>query len=179
MERDPRWGAPEDEVPAFFPIGEMLAITDRTALIVAGARVYSNGVEFVIDRRLRRGSLTQREWQRAHFGASGHLEQFEPGRLRYGLALGDGQHLVLGRPVLPSPDDDASTGHSIFATGGGGGGSNRFARYEDVIWLWPLPPEGPLEVVAQWPEQGIPESRVVLDGGALRSVATQAHRVWE
>lgn len=32
---------------------------------------------------------------------------------------------------------------------------------------------GPLELVAEWPAQGIAETRVVLDGGALRAVAAR------
>jgi len=32
-------------------------------------------------------------------------------------------------------------------------------------WAWPLPAKGALEFVAEWPDLGLPESRVSLEPG--------------
>ncbi|MFF1633271.1 hypothetical protein [Leifsonia sp. NPDC058248] len=177
-QQDPApWWKPSDaELPALFPIGEVIAQSDTVVLIVAVARVYSNGVEFLIDRRLRRGGLSRRDWQQMQWQMHDHYAQHDPDRLRYGVVLGDGQQLILDGP--PSMYGEVPERHSLSLSGGNGGGSEDFYRFDDGMWLWPLPPEGPLEVVAQWPAFGIPESRVVLDSAPLIELAAQARPVW-
>lgn len=181
-EVDPRWGPPETELPRLFPISEALAVTDTAAIIVMAARVYSTGVEFVIERRIRRGDRTPQEWQTAHWGFHGSFGPSDPERLRYGVALGDGRRLILDDGSWMtggeggSGDDD--TAHTLAPTGGSGGGSGNVYRVEDGLWLRPLPPAGPIEIVAQWPAQGIEESRIVLDGTPLLDLAASVRPLW-
>lgn len=173
----PWWKPSDEELPALFPIGETIAQSDTAALILSSARVYSNGVEFVIDRRLRRYGISNREWQQMQWQIHGHAGIRDPDRLRYGLVLGDGQQLILDQPsgmFVERPEK-----HSLALSGGNGGGSEDFYRFDDGMWLWPLPPEGPLEVVAQWPAFGVPESHVVLDSAPLLELASQARTVWD
>lgn len=47
-----------------------------------------------------------------------------------------------------------------------------------TVSFWPLPPEGPLEVVVQWSAFDIPESHVVLDTAPLLARASEARPVW-
>ena len=178
IEQDPRWNPPVDEVPVIVPIGEALAVTDTVAVVVSHARVFQNGVEIVIDRRSRRGDRTRREWEALQWSSHASFPGNGPDRLRYGMALGDGQHLLLDMPAWPGGEDDMDA-HSLIAAGGGGSGGPDYTVNLDGMWLWPLPPEGPLEIVMQWPGEGIPESRVVLDGGALRARAAESRKVWE
>jgi hypothetical protein len=42
------------------------------------------------------------------------------------------------------------------------------------LWMHPLPPDGPVDLVCEWPTFGIPESLCVLDGGELRAAARRA-----
>ena len=174
--QDPRWSPPQSELPRLFPISETLAVTDGAAIIVTCARVFRNGVEFVIERRMRRGSLTPREWQVAQWGLHGMYGPADPDRLRYGVALGNGEHVLLEHP--PLGEDPAESRHTLAMTGGGGGGSGDYVRFEDGLWLCPLPPAGPLEIVAQWPAQGMDESRVVLDSAPLLDLATSVRSLW-
>jgi hypothetical protein len=176
-EPSPWWRPSDDELAAIFPIGETIARNDTVALILTMARVYGNGVEFVIDRRIRRGGTSRRAWQEMQFQLHDHFGRFDPDRLRYGVVLGDGQQLILDQPsgsygVTPEK-------HSLTMSRGGGGGSEDFYTFDDGMWLWPLPPEGPLEVVAQWPAFGVPESHVVLDSAPLRQLAALARPVWD
>ncbi|CAM5322737.1 hypothetical protein [Leifsonia shinshuensis] len=172
----PWWKPSDEELPAALPIGETIALTDRVAMILTTARVYSNGVELVVERRIRRGNTSRRDWQELQSRMHDHFGRFDPERLRYGAVLGDGQKLILDLPsglygVAPER-------HSLTHTRGNGGGSEDFYTFEDGMWLWPLPPEGPLEVVAQWPAFGVPESHVVLDSAPLLALASQARPLW-
>ncbi|MEN0083189.1 MAG: hypothetical protein AAGC66_00340 [Leifsonia sp.] len=172
----PWWKPSDGELPAIYPINETIAINDTVALILTMAHVYSNGVEFVIDRRLRRGDMTRREWKEMHSLVHGHFERFEAERLRYGVVLGDGQQLITDR--APGMYGEPPEKHSLNPSGGGGRGDEDSYRFDDGIWLWPLPPEGPIEIITQWPALGIPESHVVVDSAPLRELASQARPVW-
>lgn len=178
FEPTPWWRPPEDEVPVLVPLAERIAVTPQLAVLLVCARVYSDGVEFRVERRFRRGDLSERDWQLAQWGFHGPLGMGDPGRLRYGVGLGDGRKVLMDGPGAGSPFGDPPDG-SLTQSDGSGSGSERFYRTEDGLWLWPLPPEGPLELVMEWPAQDIPESRVVLDGGRLREAAAGAIRLWD
>jgi len=45
-------------------------------------------------------------------------------------------------------------------------------------WAWPLPPKGPLEFVAEWPDLGIGESRAELDAALILEAADRSIRLW-
>lgn len=52
---------------------------------------------------------------------------------------------------------------------------------EDVrlgLWMWPLPPPGPLTVVCSWPRRGLQDTGIVLDADAIRTAAFQAQPFW-
>lgn len=176
--QNPRWRPPETELPRIFPIAETLAVTDTVAIIVMCARVYSTGVELVIERRMRRGGRTREEWQSAQSHFHGMYGRPDADRLRYGVALGDGEHVLLD--AFPMMDaDDEPTGHSLFPTNGSGNGTGDFFHYLDDLWLWPLPPAGPLEIVTQWAAEDIGESRVVIDSAPLIALAASVRPLWE
>ncbi|MFB2599018.1 hypothetical protein ACEXQE_14600 [Herbiconiux sp. P17] len=153
--------------------------TESVVIALVGAHVYSDGVELLIDRRLRRGRMPAAEWSRVQAEFTGHWAPSPSAdRLRWGIALGDGQQVVLDG-MRNGLDGDAPAGHSLMLTGGGGGGDTSFYRMADGLWLWPLPPEGPLEIVLQWPALGIPESRVLLNATAIRALAPAARPLWQ
>ncbi len=59
---------------------------------------------------------------------------------------------------------------------GGGGGSSRGCDWD--FWVHPLPPGGPVTLVASWLDRGIAESRAELDGGTIRAAAGRAVTLW-
>ncbi len=183
-ERVPSFEPPRDEVPALFAAPEVIARGDDLVIAILGARVHSDGVEILIERHLRRGSRDAREWQLAQMDFTGHLGGGDrsPDRLRWGLVLGNGERLFLDdRFAPPSPVDPATDDvvrHSVRMTGGGGSGGGETYTMHDGLWLHPLPPDGPLELVVQWPAFGVPESRVILDGGAVSALAASARPLW-
>jgi hypothetical protein len=59
------------------------------------------------------------------------------------------------------------------AGGGGGMGAFHFGA-----WVFPLPPDGPLEIFVALPAEGMDEASVTLDGAAVRAAAQLAHVIW-
>jgi len=52
---------------------------------------------------------------------------------------------------------------------------------EDVrltVWIWPLPPPGPVAVTCSWPSRGLHHAGLVLDGDAIQDAAHRAQPFW-
>lgn len=175
--RQPWTGPAEDELPALLPVSEVLAVTDNVAVALVGAHVHSDGVELLLERRMRRGDLSAEEWNRLTGVFFGHNHGMpDIGPLRYGLALGDGQRVLEGGAFGFSEDEPANP--TIARTRGSGGGDQWSFSGSDGLWLWPLPPEGPIELVMQWPGMDIPESRVILDAAPILELAPHVRPLW-
>lgn len=184
QERQPSWQAADDELPVLLPVAETLAVTDHLALGLLGVAVYSDGVEFRLEGRLRRQGIPPRDWSElcAEFVGHGPLGTApQPaGRLRFGLVLGDGEKVLSeGFPFFRSADPSAERGvHTLVRNSNGASGGGQTYVSSDRLWLHPLPPDGPIEFVLQWPALGVDERRVVLDGSAMRSSASRVQRFW-
>lgn len=180
----PWWSAPEDEMPAMFPVSAVLASTDHVAIALIGAAVYRDGVEFRVERRLRRNGLPMREWNELCATFMEHAlwggRSAQEGRLRFGLVLGDGERVLADTPPSVGGSDPTvePQGHSLSRRGGGGGGGGSFYSGSDGLWLWPAPPAGPIELVMQWPALGIGEQRVTLDATEMLVLASRAQPFW-
>lgn len=174
--RDPRHGPSEDELPGVLGYGLRWGSSANAMVVVEAARVFSDGVMFQVGRQLRRGDLSVRAFQQLvhedHFYAS---DEDRRARLRYGAVLADGQHVTDGYPF---GRDSESTGAVLMRHGGGGGGGASSYRYTDELWLHPLPPEGPLELVVQWPSLRLPEQRVALPATDMLQAAEQVTALW-
>jgi hypothetical protein len=72
------------------------------------------------------------------------------------------------------PKDDAGfpTEPYLGAMGGGGGGS----EYHMRAWVFPLPPDGPMEIYVQVGE--LPEGHVTIDGALVRAAGARAQVIW-
>ena len=46
------------------------------------------------------------------------------------------------------------------------------------VWLWGLPPPGPLTFASEWPAEQIPASQAQLDAGLLLAAAQRARTLW-
>lgn len=177
------WQAPEDELPVLLPVSEMLALTDHVAVALVGIAVYRDGIQFQVQRRLRRGGLGRTEWnelcglfmEHMAFGAPAAVAD----RLRFGVVLADGEKVTDANPFFGNGDAMLEpVGHTLTRReqGGGGGGSSYTAA--DHLWLWSLPPAGQMELVMQWPAFGIPETRVAIDASTVPGLAAGARPYW-
>jgi hypothetical protein len=105
--------------------------------------------------------------------------ELDPEVLRLGIQLSDGRKATTRYPGFPFPDPsgrDIPPAGPILGGGGGGGGGDAGWNYR--YWVWPLPPEGPLAFVCEWPIADIPETRSEIDSALLRDAAADAIIVW-
>ncbi|SDP33530.1 hypothetical protein SAMN04487788_3097 [Microbacterium testaceum StLB037] len=178
-ERTPSFEPSADELPAPFAVSEVIARGENLVIALTGVRIFSDGVELLTERHLRRGTADERGWREMHGMFAEHWGRapLTPERLRWGLVLGDGTRLF-AEDRFGAPADGVDGGASVRVNGGSGSGDDHRYTMRSQLWLHPLPPEGPLELVVQWPAFGIPESRVILDGGAMSALAASVRPLW-
>jgi hypothetical protein len=176
----PWFGPSEDELGACVPLALVVGRSEKGAVAIEHATVYSTGVELAI-RATGRG-LGERESQRLlheqHY--LGDEEEPSDGFLRIGIELADGSrasNLGPGRRWQPDhePDGPLLVQHG---GGGGGGGAGRIDLHS-TYWLWPLPPPGTLGVFVEWPALDIALSTVELDAGLLLEAAGRSRSLWD
>lgn len=181
LERRPWWGPSAEELPAIVPASGVIATSEHVAIALLGLHVHRDGVELRVERRLRRGGLSARDWQSLVEVFMEHSVVDEPAqRLRYGLVLPDGARVLEGGFRMPSFDPMAEPeGASLVRNGGGGGGGGSSYSSSEQLWLWPLPPGGVLELVLQWGAVDIAESRIAVDLTGLQDLVARVVPLWQ
>lgn len=100
------------------------------------------------------------------------------GMMRVGVRFADGrvggQGVILGPNGVPKDDEGFPTVPFV-GYGGGGGGSGGWLF---SAWVYPLPPDGPLEIFVAPPSPASGEFSTVLDGAAVRTAAANARVIW-
>lgn len=182
----PWFGAPENELPGVVHIGKVVYHGPHRVLAVKSAEVYSTGCNFDLVWNARRGDETDNEWATAHsrffqHGPAPMMGQEALGAvLLFGIVLPDGSKASTGAMnphayMDPAVEPEAPV---LSFRGGGGGGGDDELNGSGSLWLWPLPEPGNIRLVAQWPDLGIPECSVILDGGRLRAAAGEVQQLW-
>jgi hypothetical protein len=97
---------------------------------------------------------------------------------RIGVRFADGR--VGGRSPMRSrldvPKDEQGLPTEPFVGFSGGGGGT--GGWHFGAWVYPLPPEGPLEIFVALPGPDSDEIRTVVDGSAVRAAAERARVIW-
>ena len=164
--RTPEWLAPPENVrPATVALDVVLVRRPDLAIWVADALAYPTGLTFGLNVQTRE---PRRDPTSPFFGES------DEGEIQFGLLLADGRKVItqrLGgmRPFLERPD------RPLLRPRSGGGGGNRASA---ELWLWPLPPAGPLTFVLAWPAEGVDETRVEIDAGPILEGSARAFELW-
>jgi hypothetical protein len=179
--REPGWypvpgwlGPPQGWLPGYAPERAVVFWTNDAILIAGRFDVYPTGAEFTLQIELRvpDDGRTFMPWE--FQGSPPERDEDLPDDLlRLGVIFADGSswsNLDAPRPGL----DEEPLGPVVVPRSGG---SDR-GRWAMNMWLWPLPPDGPLTFVAEWPKFGIPESRADVDGSSVRAAAVQAESLW-
>ena len=164
--RVPRpWDPPETEFPAIVPISTLqFDRSEQTAIAITGMSAYSNGFEIFVTRLIRPDApgFDQDPVPGAPGGRLAEWQSFQ-----ISLQLSDGRMVTSGRP-----HGDAKPAGPILRSRGGGGTSHyTLMRW----WVWPLPPNGPLEFICQL---GTGETRVGIDAQLILDAAQRNIRVW-
>jgi hypothetical protein len=179
--RRPAWTQPpEDVVPGVAPVELVLARTAERAIGLTGIRAYPNGFACTLHLRLRE-VIPGEQSLFGMFGMFDMLGELDPAGelgdyyLRLGVGFADGRkatNLDRRRDVEDGPPPDPP--------------ALRLTRWEgyDILsqevdlWVWGLPPPGPLAFVCQWPARRIPESRVKIDAALVLEAARRAEAIW-
>jgi len=173
----PVWDRPsEGTLPAIVPIGEIVHRRDDVVVELDHVRVYPNG--FTINLFiLTNPHLGHGRAGRAMLGGAGA----DPTRRfpRIGVRFADGRTAgrkggFRGHADVIKNDQGIPTEPILMWSGGGGGTGG----YHFSVWVFPLPPDGPLEVHVSLPDADAPESKVVVDGAAIRAAADRAKIIW-
>lgn len=168
----PEWvGPPDNVLPGAFLLDLLVVRTDELALFVHSGRAYAHGFEFALALQTKEpGEQRDARMMRWHPGA-----KFDD-VLRFGVAYADGRKATVfdPHPWWQDPDGNAAPDIVLMQRGGSGGGRSWDFRF----WAWPLPPDGPLEFVVEWPSEGVALTRAQVDSAIVREAATRAVTLW-
>jgi hypothetical protein len=172
-----RMSPPENEFPAGVGLSVLLGRTDDAAVGITQIEAFSTGFRFTLAVRLRqalpevaRGGLYMLISSGVHPGIEIPLAD----RLLLGVEYPDGRRASTLQH-MPGPGVVADGEQLVLLQQGGEGGEQ---GVDQTYWVAPLPPEGPVAFVLAWPGFGMPESRTVLDGAAIRTAAARSHILW-
>jgi hypothetical protein len=162
-------------LPASFKPDLVLARTDDVALLVHSGRAYENGFAFTFGLQTRKPREGHADNPMVGWHAARHTG-FDDQTVRFGIAFADGRKATIfdPHPWWGDPERSVTPEIVLMQRGGGGGG----ASWDFAFWVWPLPPEGPIEFVVEWPAQGIDLTRMELDSAIVRDAATHALTLW-
>jgi hypothetical protein len=153
--RQAEWvGPPENIIGGTAILDRVLVNSGAAAVVLGGAEAFPTGVI------LRVGAMRR--------PAPKLRDTYE--HLRFGVGLPDGRNLVAGHC-----DDDEREPSARLMPRGGSHGPLMLSR---DYWLWPLPPEGPLQIAVEWTDEGIDETVVAIDSAPLREAAGRAVELW-
>jgi hypothetical protein len=144
----------------------LLARSDDLAVWISDALVFREGALFGFVIARRKPAIEAGR----HALLFGPLASDSP---RFGVGFADGRKAVLGDHRRPFGGHLATA--PVLAPNGGGG-SERHMRGR--IWLWPLPPEGPLTFAFAWDQENIEETVMSTDSLPLIRAAERAVELW-
>lgn len=173
----PWMGPPDNALGGVAPLRFILARRDEVAVTVTDVVAYGEGFTFRVTVRRREGAFPRRMFRFMHepLDRGGALR---PEFLRLGLAFADGRKAT----------NLQSTMHEWLAArrGGpptepllrqrGGQGSGTYYRFD--YWAWPLPPEGALAFVCEWPSEGLPLTRHAMQAAEITRASKAVRLLW-
>ena len=167
VEPKPWMGPSRGWVPGVLGWQLVLLRSESIYCAASGFEVFPTGVHFVLSVRVRPDHVDPSR----HAGVPLGFRSVEGPR--FGVGFNDGRKAMLGLP-LPGHHEDPD-GPVLWPRGGGGSPE----EWRTQVWMWPLPPPEPLDFVAAWPAEEIPETVVTVDGAEIAEAASRAELLWE
>jgi hypothetical protein len=164
----PEWYMPPQMVGGYVTGPVLMVRSDGVVVAARQVVAYPVGFEVEIEAHARGLSPGGPPPDPAIF--TSHTE------LQFRLRLAD------GRDVAQDDETGLHTGRgpmlavSRYESSSGGPDDREDIRLS--LWIWTLPPPGPLTVVCSWPRRGVQEATLVLDADAIRTAALQAQPFW-
>jgi len=141
--------------------------SESVVVVLQSIVAYPVGCDLQIEIRARRvPGQAEEDWMSTVEGVSGH-----------DLYGNDGPALPAGlRVEVHFADGHMAT--NLFQYSGSASGNPWDASAERPMWLWPLPPAKPFDVVIEWLSVGIPLTRTEVDGARVAEAAALAQPLW-
>lgn len=187
----PAWfQPPTDEVAALVPDRRILARNDPSGVVILLSHidVFSTGCVLRVRVSVHnRHDLPADEWFDLHdivMGGRGHRRGRPPSGgladelLRFGVQFRDGSKATTTGAPMPHQREEAPSGPVLLQHGGGGVGGDQLVTSSWALWLWPLPPPEPFDLVLEWPALGVALQRVAISGGQVRRAADTVQPLW-
>jgi hypothetical protein len=178
--RRPVWlGPPEDSLGRVVPLHLELVRTPTLVVAISHAVAYRTGFSFrlVVRRAVEPDDPLEMQRVLAHAARPGTPPA--PEVLRVGVRFADGQKATnldnWWGFLDPQQPERLPPTPVLHAHGGGGGGGRAF---DEFFWVWPLPPEGPLAFVVEWPAQQVPLTEIRIEAALLLAAAQQDEPLW-
>jgi hypothetical protein len=177
--RRPAWvEPPADLVPGIVPVELILVRTPQRAIGLTGIRAYPTGFSCTLHLRLREVI----PGEQSRFGMFSMFDdgvnpagEFGDYYLRIGVGFADGRkatNLNQRWDFDEGPPPDPPTLRLVRWEG------YDLLAWEVDVWVWGLPPPGPLAFVCEWPARHIPETRVEIDAGLVLEAAARVVPIW-
>jgi hypothetical protein len=163
----PAWDRPsEGTLPSTLTVDAVLSQDDAAVVSIPYLDVYPNGfrVNVVILLNPHRAADIRSNIHRGPMGM-----------MRIGVRFADGRTGGQGRAFDVTKDDQGMPTQPVVRPSGGGGGSG---GWKFGAWVFPLPPNGPLEIFVALPPPATGESSATVDGTAIRAAGERAKIVW-
>jgi hypothetical protein len=173
---------PDDELGVAVPLRAVLASDANCVIGLIDCVAFSTGFEFSISAR------TKKEIRPEDMGF-GPPPPYGPDRsnreLKVGIQFANGATAMTGHH--PSPEFMA--GWKLHAEGGapnpadgpilsprsGGGGGK---RYDFRYFVWPLPGEGKMTFICEWPAVGLAPTVHEVEAAAISRAGTTSPKIW-
>jgi hypothetical protein len=168
----PAWDRPsEGTLPSTLAVDALLDHSEDAVWTIPTLDVFPNG--FRVNVALLLNPHRREEIQQV-------IRRGPMGMIRIGVRFSDGHtggRSSGHRPGAIRKDENGFPTEPIVGFSGGGGGGTGGWRFS--AWVFPLPPDGPLEVFVAPPSPAPPaEFRAILDGSAVRAAADRAQVIW-
>ena len=175
-------GPPTDILGHPAPIQQFVARTDHAVVALRHVVVFPEGCSLSLHVAVRRGSLDDSVWKGVLVSDArgGPHPRPTDADLNFGIRFPDGSKAMTIDNVfrgLATPTDRPEP-PVLIETGSESTSNDRFYQSDRQLWLWPLPPPGPLEFVIEWRKMGIDATPTTLDGEAIAHAAEQALPYW-
>jgi hypothetical protein len=167
-------------LPGSVPFELVVARNDRAAVAVTKLGAYPVGFE--LDLVVLASDEDEDELDPMIMGPmrrpGAHRADAKHDMLRFGIQFSDGSKVtnVNNRRGDMHPGGDGPPSAPVMNTGGGSSGGG---DWRQRLWVWPLPPPGPLTFVCEWPAAGIELIRVEVDAQPLIDAAGRAEQIFE
>ncbi len=185
---DAGWEGPPGHLrPGVADLSVVLGRSPSTVVALEGAWCYPSGVvlHLVVHVGDTRRGARQRvlEYLQLAHGRGSLDMAWRPGGLRWGLETSDGQRVTSlhespwadERPVDSEPGEWSPDHPVLEPLGRSSGFGSGWSR---DVWLWPLPPEGPVTFVCEWTDRGVDRTELQVDATRFRDAAAHAEPLW-